>query len=99
SGNGVIRAYTYNARGQVATLTETITGAGAKTFTYTYDRFGRLRTQLYPDGLKVQQLYDADGVHAQTSISPTQRRFGCCGHWVKRWTPQATTATGGSAMV
>src|SRR5690606_30255366 len=66
SGNGVTRAYTYNAQGQVATLTETIPGATAKTFTYTYDRFGRLSTQLYPDGLKVQQLYDADGVHAQT---------------------------------
>jgi RHS repeat-associated protein len=66
SGNGVTRAYTYTAQGQVSTLTETITGAGAKTFTYTYDRFGRLRTQRYPDGLVVQQIYEADGVHAQT---------------------------------
>lgn len=66
SGNGVIRSYTYTSQGQVETLTEIIPGAAAKTFTYTYDRFGRLRTQLYPDGLKVQQLYEADGVHAQT---------------------------------
>lgn len=55
--NGAITDYTYNARGQVLTVTEHVNGA-ANTTTNLYDNRGRLVAITTPDGVVTHYEYD-----------------------------------------
>ncbi|HSX63411.1 MAG TPA: hypothetical protein VLF15_01655, partial [Pseudoxanthomonas sp.] len=67
TGNGVTEDFSYNALAQVKDRSITQAGLAAKRFTYTYDAFGRLDTQSFPNGLAIRQQYQASGVHARTT--------------------------------
>ncbi len=56
------RAYAYDARGLVRTLTVTPPGASqSETWTFDYDAAGRSAHVTYPDGHIRAQLYDSEG--------------------------------------
>ncbi|HSX83790.1 MAG TPA: RHS repeat-associated core domain-containing protein, partial [Cellvibrio sp.] len=66
SGNGYSETFAYNSLAQVTGQTTNLEGLGSKSFSYTYDGFGRIKTTTYPSGLVVEQVYHAAGIPART---------------------------------
>ena len=65
SPGGISRSQTYDSKGRVQNITETIDGSDYQT-TFTYDGIGRLDTRTHPSGIVEKSNYNSYGYLYQT---------------------------------
>ncbi|MDX8339759.1 FG-GAP-like repeat-containing protein [Draconibacterium sp. IB214405] len=73
SPGSVSRSYTYDSKGRVSTIGETIPGQSALSTSFTYDTKGRLSTRTHPSGIVETNNYNSYGYLASISAGGSTR--------------------------
>lgn len=73
SPGSVSRSYTYDSKGRVETISETIPGQSALSTSFTYDTKGRLSTRTHPSGIVETNNYNSYGYLASISAGGSTR--------------------------
>lgn len=66
SNNGFGEDYFYDTQSRLQRSETSLSGLSKRTFTYGYDAYGREKTVIYPDGLKIRRDYHALGINTAT---------------------------------
>lgn len=59
AAEGLVTTYTYDSRGRVLTITDTVPGGSSRVRTYIYNALGLLATETLPEGETLTYSYDA----------------------------------------
>ncbi len=73
SPGNVSRNYTYDSKGRVSTISETIPGQSTFSTSFTYDTKGRLSTRTHPSGIVETNNYNSYGYLASISAGGSTR--------------------------
>ena len=73
SPGSVSRSYTYDSKGRISTIGETIPGQSALSTSFTYDTKGRLSTRTHPSGIVETNNYNSYGYLASISAGGSTR--------------------------